>query len=352
MRTVSVSTGKPYDIVLEPGGLERLGALILERAGKYTRAVIITDDIVGGLYGDPAAMSLEYAGIEVSTFSFPHGEGSKNMATVMEIMAFMAENYISRRDLVVALGGGVVGDVAGFCAAIYQRGMDFVQVPTTLLAMVDSSVGGKTGVNTDFGKNLAGAFWQPRLVLCDTDCLDTLSPEIFADGVAEVAKYGCIWDDQLFALLENGWPNAQTADIIERCVAIKAEVVAKDERESAMRRILNFGHTLGHAIEKRSNYAISHGHAVAIGMCMVTQAAQSHGLSAAGTYERLCAALKSLALPTDCDYDAKELCKLCLSDKKRSGDTISFVLLDKIGSCFVHDVKIDALEDFVCGGSL
>ena len=232
MRSISVHTGKPYEVHIEAGILQRAGEL-LSAQGLRGKIALISDDRVMALHGNTVTAVLKQAGFEVVIYAFPNGEESKNMQTVSSILEFLAENSLTRSDIVVALGGGVVGDIAGFCAAIYLRGIRFVQLPTTLLAAIDSSVGGKTGVDLSSGKNLAGAFWQPELVLCDPDVLGTLPEEIFNEGASEAVKYGVIADRELFDLLSAGRLQQELEQVIERCVQIKSRLVSEDEFDCA-----------------------------------------------------------------------------------------------------------------------
>lgn len=346
MTTIRVETREPYDVVIGSGVLSRCGDAVASLGKDYDKIAVISDDNVFALYGGQLLASLQKAGYNVVEFVFPNGETSKSMENLQNILGFLCEGRCTRKSLVVALGGGVVGDIAGFAAAIYQRGIDYIQIPTTFLAAIDSSVGGKTAVNLPQGKNLAGAFWQPKLVLHDTDTLSTLSADIFRDGVAEAVKYGCIWDRALFDIMrENGFTSG-LSDIIARCVAIKAEVVRLDERESGLRGILNFGHTLGHGIEKLSDYGISHGKAVAIGMVLAAKAGERAGLTADGTSDAIRGCLEREGIITACPYPIAEACAAAMGDKKRTGDTMNLILLNGIGKAFIHPVLLDDLAAF------
>ena len=294
------------------------------------RALILTDDHVAPLYADALSASLTAAGFVPEVYVVPHGEGSKSLGTLGALLEHLAEHKYTRTDAMFALGGGVVGDLCGFCASVYLRGIPFVQIPTTLLACVDSSVGGKTAVNLDAGKNLAGAFYQPRLVICDPDTLSSLPPEIFADGCAEVIKYGVINDRALFSMLEDGISPA-SEQIIARCVQNKRDVVEKDEFDTGLRQLLNLGHTVAHAIEKCSDFQISHGSAVAIGTVTIMRAAVAQGLCPAADLDALLSLTKQLGLPVSCDFGADELAKAALSDKKRAGGSITLVVPYAIG---------------------
>ena len=351
MNVISVGTATPYDIYQQRGILAGAGDYC-RRVNRGDRALIVTDSNVGPLYAQTAVDSLTAAGYQTEVFTFEAGEQSKTLATVEAIYDRLAAASFSRADLLVALGGGVTGDMTGFAAATWMRGIDFVQIPTSLLAQVDSSVGGKTGVDIPSGKNLIGAFWQPRLVLLDADVLQTLKPAVFADGMAEVIKTACIKDAALFERLaaDAAHDPDQIESVIAACVSIKRDVVERDERESGERKLLNFGHTLGHALEKYYHYtALSHGSAVAVGMCILSAAAERAGLTAAGTTARIAQVLQQYHLPTadpaaPCDY-----LSAVLHDKKRVGTAIDLVLLEQIGVGFVHRMPVDEVERFVTG---
>ena len=349
MNSISVRAARPYNVLIERGILSRAGELSREVHAPCTVA-IITDDIVARFYGDTVSASFEAAGFKVSRFAFPNGEASKTLGTYENILDFLAETGFTRSDLIVALGGGVVGDLAGFAAATYQRGVGFIQIATTYLAAVDSSVGGKTGLNLTAGKNLCGAFYQPQLVIIDCDTFKTLPGERFADGAAETIKYGVIADAELFERVENGIADAGIDEMVSRCIQIKAQFVAEDEFDNGARRMLNFGHTFGHAIERCSAYKISHGHAVGIGMIMASRAARKMGLCGADCEQRIAFALEKNNLPLEAQFGAQELAAAMLGDKKRSGGLISLILPEKIGLCHVHDAPVSALGAIVSGG--
>ncbi|MBO5859460.1 MAG: 3-dehydroquinate synthase [Clostridia bacterium] len=343
MKTVRVSASKEYDVIIGSGIINSLGENCVELFGKC-RAIVITDSNVAPLWLDKAVSSLKAAGIDVVSFVFPAGEESKNKETLFEILEFMAENRLTRTDFAVALGGGVTGDITGLAFSLYLRGIGFVQVPTTLLAAVDSSVGGKTAVNLTAGKNLMGVFAQPSLVLCDTNTLGTLSEDVFADGMAEVIKYGVIFDKELFDNVKNGISDI-LEDIIARCVELKRDVVAKDEFDKGDRQLLNFGHTMAHSIEKCSNFEISHGKAVAIGMVIAAKASYTLGWSEENCTEEIIEANKNNNLPCECNYSPEELFDAALSDKKRAGDTITFVVPKKTGECILKKISVNVLKE-------
>ncbi|MBQ7288344.1 MAG: 3-dehydroquinate synthase [Clostridia bacterium] len=347
MECVTVNASKRYQIHIESGLISRCGSLCSTVvSGK--KLLLLTDHHVEPLYASTVKKSLESSGFTVYTFTVPAGENSKSTRYLLEIVSLLAENHFTRADALVALGGGVVGDLGGFCAATYLRGISFIQIPTTLLACVDSSVGGKTAVNLPEGKNLFGAFYQPDLVICDPDTLQTLSPAIYADGMAEVIKYGMIWDASLFSALEEG--TIRNAEIIRRCVTIKSEIVGKDETDKGLRQILNFGHTIGHAIEKCSNFSISHGSAVAIGMATLTRALVSiEGLNPQ-IYERLLHTLRIAGLPIFCDFDAEALYAAALSDKKRKADALDVILVPDIGKYEIRKIPISKFKTYIEAG--
>ena len=342
-----VAAGKPYDVLIERGLIAQSGEILKASLGRTCKAAILTDDTVDALYGAEAEGALKRSGFEVCRFAMPHGEENKNLTVWASMLDFLAENRLTRSDVIVALGGGVVGDMAGFAAASFLRGIRFMQIPTTLLAMVDSSVGGKTGLNLTAGKNLAGAFYQPCVVLCDPDALWTLKPEQLADGVAEVIKYGVLGNEELFELLKNGQWHDEMLSVIETCVTAKARLVEEDERDTGSRQLLNLGHTLGHAIEKCSHFGISHGHAVAIGMVYAARLAGRMGLCGADVLKKIHDALQANHLPVEAPYTPEELCEVALSDKKRMGGEISFVLPRAIGRCELVKIPVSGMMQIV-----
>ena len=339
MDIVKVSGENPYDILIENG--------IIKDAGKYIRnvtsagkALIIADSNVAPLYSETVSASLEKAGFEVHTHVFPAGEVSKTLATVEDMLRAMCEAELTRSDIAVALGGGVCGDMAGFASAIYLRGIDFVQIPTTLLSQIDSSVGGKTGCDLSFGKNLAGAFHNPKAVLIDPDSLSTLPDRYLRDGMGEAIKYGCIFDKELFDRIDNEDYLSFLPELIKKCVELKRDVVEEDFRESGRRTLLNFGHTVAHAIEREENYCgLSHGEAVAVGMVMITKAAEAHGLCKAGEAEKIARLCEKSGLPTSTGISAEALASAALHDKKTSGAKLKLVLLNEIGDSYVHPIN-------------
>ncbi|NLA85923.1 MAG: 3-dehydroquinate synthase, partial [Clostridiales bacterium] len=285
MKKITVNASKTYDIQIGAGLLDQAGSYIADTV-KGRTAAIVTDDRVDALYSGRLTASLATAGFTVIKYVIPNGEPSKNASQFIALLNYLADAKLTRADAVVALGGGVVGDLAGFAASSYMRGIGFIQIPTTLLAAVDSSVGGKTAIDLDSGKNLAGTFYQPDLVLCDHTLLDTLSEDYYRDGLAEVIKYGVIADRELFDMLKPPL-KLRIEEIIARCVTIKRDIVSIDEKESGPRKLLNFGHTIGHAVETRSNYALSHGKAVAVGMAVISRASSKMGICDTDTCDQI-----------------------------------------------------------------
>lgn len=349
VKTVRIRAGKGYTVTVGGGLLPSFGALLKEAAGPC-RVAVVTDTNVEGLYLEPVRAVLQEAGFEVCSFVFPAAEGSKNANTLSCILEFLAENRLTRTDCVAALGGGVVGDVAGFTAGCFLRGVRYVQIPTTLLAAVDSSVGGKTAIDLKAGKNLAGVFHQPAAVLCDTDFLITLSPETFADGAAEAIKTGVLAGEELFSVFETGDVRGRIPEIIVECVAFKGKIVEADEFDASVRQTLNLGHTVGHAIETCSAYTVPHGHAVAIGMAVIARASAKLGLCESAVAERIIKTLALNGLPVSTPYSVSELADAALSDKKRSGDTISLVIPRRIGDCYLKKIPAAELSAIISAG--
>lgn len=348
LKKITVTASGIYDVLIG-GGLLRYCGGYIQNVTNAEKLAVITDDTVDGLYGNVVTEALESEGYTVCKYVFPHGEQSKSPETLAEIWNFLCKNNISRSDCLVALGGGVVGDITGFAAATYLRGIDFVQLPTTLLAQVDSSVGGKTAVDLAGGKNLVGAFKQPKLVLCDTDTLETLSDEIFIDGMGEVIKYGMIKSEALFSELEqytvDSLRKSKDAldDIIAQCVTIKRDVVEADEFDTGERMLLNFGHTLGHSIEQHYNYTgITHGKAVSVGMKMITAVAERNGMAETGTHARLKNCLDYYNLDIDVEPTLTQLAGACLNDKKRFGDSINIIICCDIGASMIKKMPVEA----------
>ncbi len=397
MIKISVSASRNYDVIMERGALAHAGEYVKAALGLHAAAddtatrnigfaekptlgkklCIITDANVDRLYGQREHalwLSLSEAGFDVYKFVFPGDEVHKNMNTITEVLEFLADNHFSRSDVLLALGGGITGDVTGFAAAAYLRGVEFIQVPTSLLAVVDSSVGGKTGVNLSAGKNLAGAFWQPSLVLFDPNVLNTLSDDLKLDGIAEAVKAGVIADSGILEMAEEYYATSMLdadnangsmdvsklrgllqdddflTELAARAIQVKRRIVEEDERESGSRQLLNLGHTLAHAIEKCSAYEISHGHAVAMGMDVVSAAADHLGWSEEQCHPPIHNVLKGFGFPLDCPYTPKELAAAALQDKKIRGSEITLVIPAAIGNCRLKTIPTAELETFItCG---
>ena len=336
---LEVKTSSPYKIIIERGCIGRIGGRAGEIFSSKSKAAVIADSNVFPLYAEKIAGCLEKSGFKTFLYKFPAGEENKRLAEITKMYSFLAENSFTRSDFIVAVGGGVTGDMAGFAAATYLRGIKFIQVPTSLLAQIDSSVGGKTGVDLPEGKNLVGAFHQPSLVLIDPDTLSTL-PELFiSDGMGEAVKYGCIAGGGLFEKFENGIVKEDIENIIFNCVDIKRDIVEKDEFESGCRMLLNFGHTFGHALEKIHGYrGLTHGAAVGIGMVMMAKCGEAAGLTEKGTAGRIQSVLAKYGLPVCDSADIEKIAETTASDKKNRGDRINLVMLKKIGESFIYTV--------------
>ena len=347
MRKITVSGNNGYEILISSGILNKVGELV-RGVSKAKKAMILSDSNVMPLYGEKVKNSLEASGFEVFSFAFSAGEASKTLDTVSEMIKALCQAQMTRSDIVVALGGGVTGDMAGFASAIYLRGIDFVQIPTTLLSQVDSSVGGKTGCDLAFGKNLVGAFHNPRLVIIDPDTLKTLPDRYKNDGMGEIIKCGCIRSKSLFEKLENcnSFDDILT-DAVYECVDIKRTIVENDFTEKGERMLLNFGHTLAHAIEKHYDFkGIAHGEAVGIGMLEITRASEKTLDTCEGCADRIENLLKKFGLPTSCDVKAEKLTDIMLHDKKRRGNTLNLVLLKTIGESFVKALPTEEIAAF------
>ncbi len=357
MRTIQVGLDeRSYPIFIHSGCLARIGDDLVSR-GVAKRYGVISDDRVAEIYGQGLLTSLQKSGILVDLFAFPQGERSKTLQTVGELASRLARAGFDRQDGLIALGGGVTGDITGFLASSYMRGIPFVQVPTSLLAQVDSSVGGKTGVDIPEGKNLVGAFYQPRAVYIDMAVLATLPVQEFLGGLAEVIKYGVIRDAAFFSFLETERaailamePNV-LAEMIATCCRIKAEVVACDEREGGLRKILNYGHTIGHAVEAASAFQIIHGFAVAIGMVAAARLAFMRGFLSGGEVDRITALISAFGLPVSVpgDLDRSAIKNYLKTDKKALAGRVNYILPDAIGNTRLSDdVSARELDDVLC----
>lgn len=349
MEKVKVNLSKSYEVLIGYDTSALLGKKIKEMFPD-SKVCIVTDDNVAILHLDGVREKLYDSKIESFTFKFRHGEDSKSPEKLFELLEFLAEKHFTRGDVMIALGGGVTGDLAGLAAAMYMRGMHLIQMPTTLLAMVDSSVGGKTAVNLEGGKNLAGVFYQPDLVLCDTQMLKTLPRENFCDGIAEIIKYGVIADRRLFELVRDGGAILNLEKVIARCVAIKRDIIKDDEYDNGRRMLLNFGHTLAHSMEKLSNYQISHGSAVAMGMILMSEIAWNNKFSTERCQDEIIDALLENNLPVSCPYEPRELYYNAVNDKKRTAGTITIIVPERIGKCKRMEISLTEFRELLNNG--
>ncbi len=346
MRIIDIDTHKPYKVFIGKDILDEL--FVSGYMATYTtgsKFLVVTDSEVDKFHSDTVMKSLAQLEIETYKYVIPSGEDSKNTNNLIKLLEYMAEQHFTRSDIIIALGGGVTGDLAGLAAALYMRGIRFIQIPTTLLAAVDSSVGGKTAVNLETGKNLMGAFHQPELVICDYSFLETLPDDVFAAGMTEVIKYAMISEPGIFELIADGIQK-NIEEIIALCVAAKSRFVAEDEYDNGSRQLLNFGHTIGHAIEAASEYKITHGQAVAIGMYRITKACVNMDICPEDCLTQLEAALTICGLKTECVYSPDELYTWALSDKKRSVDHINLVVPEQVGRCRLMKVSIENMRDY------
>lgn len=341
-----------YPVTIRRGSLSTIGQRFAE-VMKDGKVFIVSDETVWKLYGSAVSASMEAAGVRFHAEAVPPGEQSKSAGVLFRLYSVMAQQGYSRSDTVLALGGGVVGDLAGMAAATFLRGMNFVQAPTTLLSQVDSSIGGKVAVDLPEGKNLVGAFHQPRFVIIDPDVLDTLPDLQFSSGMGEVIKHAAIADEGLFKKLESHAGreaiHKYLPEVIRENLAIKRAVVQRDERDEGPRMILNFGHTIGHALEKQAGFVgLTHGEAVARGMCRITRISEALGLTAPGTAERLAVLCRAFGLTVDLPEGTFEsLADTILRDKKVRGGTITLVLLKEIGSGFLHTIRTEEIGRFL-----
>lgn len=334
-------------VLIGKGLFENFGHHVLNIT-EPCKVLILSDETVAKFYIEKLRKNLEKSGFKISEFIIKPGEKSKTLSTATKIYEKMAADFFSRSDMVVSLGGGVVSDIAGFAAATYLRGIKFVSIPTSLLAQIDASIGGKNGVNLSFGKNLVGTFYRPELVLVDSNFLLTLPQKELRCGIAEAIKCGCIKDEKLFEIFENENFENNLDEIIKRSIAVKKQLAEKDEFDLGERKLLNFGHTLGHAYEKLGNFeTFSHGEAVAIGMNEITKISEKLGLTKEGTAERLAEVLKKNSLPVSSSFAKKDVLKAVLHDKKISGSFIDLAVLKSIGSSFIHRVPCSRIADFL-----
>ncbi|MDR3319040.1 MAG: 3-dehydroquinate synthase [Clostridiales bacterium] len=346
MKRIRIDASRAYDVLLGGGLLHEVGSLV-KPIVKGRTVALVTDSNVAALYGARISEALTLSGYAVVTFVFPAGEESKTAETYVGLLEFLAENRLTRQDAVVALGGGVTGDMAGFAAATYLRGVALIQIPTTLLAMVDSSVGGKTAIDLKQGKNLVGAFYQPALVITDTDTLKTLPEAQLACGMAEVIKTGVLSGGRLWRLLKAKPPGIADEEIIELCICYKRDVVKADEFENGARALLNLGHTVGHAVEKLSGFTVPHGEAVSIGLAKIAEAGVKNGTLEAAACAEIIAMLKKENLPVASRYTLKELTGVFSSDKKSERDAIKLIVINGIGDCGIMRAAWDKAEEYL-----
>jgi 3-dehydroquinate synthase len=340
---IEICTNPSYTVTVENGVINRTGKIISEILKKDSKILIVSDSNVFPLYGSTIEKNLQDAGFRVCKFIFEAGETSKKLNTVSRIYEKMAEAGFTRTDAIVTLGGGVAGDMGGFAAATFLRGISFVQIPTSLLAQVDASVGGKTGVDIVYGKNLVGAFHQPRAVIIDPDTLKTLPQSHINDGLGEIIKYGCISDKELFDNMEKEDFSARFRELISVCVKSKKEFVEEDARDTGRRMLLNFGHTFGHALEKLNNFQrLLHGEAVGIGMLIAAGIGEQMGITEAGTEKKIEALLKKYGLPTEPGFSSDDILAETALDKKGDGDSLNLILLKAIGEAKI--VKVPRKE--------
>ncbi|MEG1528754.1 MAG: 3-dehydroquinate synthase [Clostridia bacterium] len=347
MTKISVDLERRYDIIFESGCLSKIGEHI-KALGSASKIAIITDKNVEDLYANSVAISLKNSGFLVSIFAFEAGEASKTPQNYLNIIEFLKCQNLTRDDIVVALGGGVVGDIAGFAASTYMRGIRFVQVPTTMLAFIDSSIGGKTGV--DFGKckNLIGTFYQPSVILADTSVLRTLPDAEWKNGLGEGLKYAILNGGRIYEILKSGLDKSNIDEFILLCMQAKVDIVTADEKERGVRKLLNLGHTFGHAIEALSNFAVPHGVAVANGILMMSKASYAHMTMSESDFNGICALANMYNLTYDHGFTYADMRLYIESDKKKSGDnSISIVVANGIGNCKIVKMTLDELENYV-----
>ncbi len=338
---ININTNTPYNVYVEKGVLGKVGEILSTMYKAGTKVMIVSDSNVFPMYGARLTKSLNDKNFVVSSFVFEAGEQSKTGETVTKIYEALAENEFTRTDIILNLGGGVAGDMGGYAAATFLRGIDYVQVPTSLLAQVDSSVGGKTGIDLPFGKNLVGAFHQPKAVISDPDVLKSLPKTFFVDGMGEVVKYGCIADEKLFEDLESGVALRNMEDTIIKCILCKKSFVEEDTADKGRRMILNFGHTFGHALEKLHGFSdLSHGRAVAVGMVMIASLGESMQKTNEGVTNRLKDLLDRLELPTeDLNFTNDQILEATALDKKSDGKKINLIFISDIGKSFIHSIE-------------
>lgn len=343
IKKITVKASGEYDVLIGEGLLDFSGELI-KNVASPNKIALICDDVVDYLYSSKVIRSLERANFSVVKFVFKNGEKSKNLNTYAQILSFLAQNKLTRSDLIVALGGGVVGDLAGFVASTYLRGIKYIQMPTTLLAQIDSSVGGKTAVDLDEGKNLVGAFYQPSLVLCDITALYTLPQKVFNDSMGEVAKYAVL-DEKVYSLVSGDV--CDLFKLVYLCVDYKRKIVEKDEFEGGLRKLLNLGHTLAHGIEKLSGYTVAHGKAVALGLIQIMKSALKRNFIDQQTFDGIMNVINKCVGEVVLEYSLEDICTNATTDKKINGDELTLIMPYGIGDCRPVKIKIDDLWGYL-----
>lgn len=349
---IKINTDKSYNIEIKKGLLYEVGTRI-STVMKPSRVCVISDITSDKYWGNSLEVSFAGTGFSLYRLVFPEGESTKSMDSLVYILNYLAENGFTRSDCIIGLGGGVIGDLAGFAASVYMRGIPCWQVPTTLLAAVDSSVGGKTAVNLPEGKNLAGTFSQPEGVFFDPTVLSTLPHDEILNGLAEIIKAGIILDEEIITILEENPEESLSyiiEDLIVRSINVKKEIVQLDERENGLRKSLNLGHTIGHAIEKKSGYTVHHGRAVAIGTLAMAKISERQKWTRSNLSYRLEHLYRKYGFDMECPYLPEELAQIALSDKKRRGDIMTMAVPVRIGRCTLKDVHISHLEDLFVQG--
>lgn len=335
--------------LIEQGLLDKTGELILSQTNAQ-RAMVVSDENVFRLYGERLLNALSEAGIIAESIVFPAGENSKCLQNFEKILFKLSEENFSRSDALIALGGGVIGDLGGFAASCFKRGMTLIQIPASLLAMVDSSLGGKTGVNLQRAKNQIGSFYEPVLTICDTDLLRSLPEREFKCGMGEIIKYAVLFDRELFYTLLRG--NFDLSQVIEKCAQYKTSIVKEDKFDRGRRQLLNLGHTVGHAIEVLSDFEISHGESVTTGLCVITRAAVEKGICGKETLTELSEMLNKYGLTEYTGFSVNDVYDVVLKDKKISGNELTLIVPERIGKCQMIKIQLTQLKDFLKAGGL
>lgn len=343
---IDINTNKNYQITLQEGIIHQIGFEMM-RHHNGGKICIISDKNSNKYWGTSLSNSLEGMGFELHSLVFPPGETTKNFANLEKIINYLAQHRFSKSDFLIGLGGGVIGDLTGFAASIYMRGVEFYNIPTTLLSAVDSSVGGKTAVNLPTGKNMVGTFWQPSGLFFDINTLSTLPKDQIKNGLGEVIKSGVIMDESIISLMENHWPDRLpeiTEELIYKSINVKKEIVQQDEREKGPRQTLNLGHTVGHAVENLSGYKIPHGQAVSIGLLIMAKLAERMDWAQGNMSYRLEHLYQRYSIDVACPFAPKEIAQEIMADKKRRGDTITLAIPLKIGQCTLRNVEISQIQ--------